>query len=95
MSGSELFDNYEQEFNSIYASISHKLNIILPSQSGEKKKEIIRGLEREFRECDELLGQMEVELHSLAAHSRSKLSPRLRSYKSEIEAQRKEFVRNG
>lgn len=89
---SGLFENYEQEFNTLFSSIANKINIIVPSQSGEKKKEILRGLEREFREADEVLGQMEVELHSLPAQARAKLQPRLRGYKTEIEKQRKEFV---
>ncbi|RUS27796.1 vesicle transport v-SNARE protein N-terminus-domain-containing protein [Jimgerdemannia flammicorona] len=91
--GSELFENYAQDYTTISASIKQKVEQAIPSQSGEQRKATIRAVEREAEEADEIVGQMEIEILNLPQSTRTRLQPRLRNYKSELDKLKRDLKR--
>ncbi|CAG8522359.1 5066_t:CDS:2 [Diversispora eburnea] len=85
VTGSELFQSYEQEFEQIAQSISGKINDTLPLLTGEKRKATIRAAEREIEEAEEIVAQMEMEVLNLPPSTRTRLQARMRIYKSNVE----------
>lgn len=88
--GSELFESYEQDLNTIKESIKQKLNTQIPSLNGEPRKAIIRALEREIEEADEIVGQMDMEILNLPQSVRTRPQSRLRGYKSELDKMKRD-----
>ncbi|CAG8536444.1 15917_t:CDS:2, partial [Acaulospora colombiana] len=82
---SELFEQYEQDFEQISQSILQKINVTLPSQSGEKRKATTRAAEREIEEAEEIVAQMEMEVMNLPTATRARLQAKVRVYKSNVE----------
>ncbi|KAF1807512.1 t-SNARE [Mucor lusitanicus] len=91
--GSELFSSYEQDFTSITDSIKQKIEHQIPTQKGEERKAVIRAVEREIDEADEILGQMEMEILNIPTPSRTRLQAKLRLYKSEAEKLKRDLRR--
>lgn len=91
--GSELFSSYEQDFTSVTDSIKLKIEQQIPNQKGEERKAIIRAVEREVDEADEILGQMEMEILNIPTPSRTRLQAKLRLYKSEAEKLKRDLRR--
>ncbi|KAJ3120826.1 hypothetical protein HK098_004224 [Nowakowskiella sp. JEL0407] len=60
----------------------------------KQRKLSVNQTERELEEADEILGQMEIELQSLAAPIRTKLQPRVRVYKDEVKKYKKELSKS-
>ncbi|KAI8975173.1 t-SNARE [Mycotypha africana] len=92
-SGSELFNNYEQDFTTLTESIKSKIEQQIPSQSGEERKTTIRSVERELDEANEIIGQMEMEVLNVPTPSRTRLQAKLRLYKSEAEKLKRDLRR--
>ncbi|ORX80280.1 V-snare-domain-containing protein [Basidiobolus meristosporus CBS 931.73] len=93
MSGvSELFDSYEQEYLVLRNSLGVKIDTQLPTLRGEERKALGRASERELEEIDEIVKQMEIELHNLPQTLRSRLHGKMRTYKAEITQLKKQFV---
>ncbi|KAI9601322.1 hypothetical protein H4Q26_001138 [Puccinia striiformis f. sp. tritici PST-130] len=63
--GLELFSSYEQEFNDLVISIRNALNVEAKNSVGEQRKAVLRRVERDYEEAEEILSQMDVELQSL------------------------------
>ncbi|KAJ1551590.1 hypothetical protein HK096_007511 [Nowakowskiella sp. JEL0078] len=83
-SGSEVFATYEREYATLQEAIRAKISSNVPAASGEQRKLVVNQAERELEEADEIIGQMEIELQSLAISVRTKLQPRVRIYKDEV-----------
>lgn len=88
-----LFENYAVDFLNITDSINKKINQQLPTLSAEAKKTLIRAIEREMEEAEEIYQSMELELNSLSASLRNQLQPRLRGYKIDYEKMKSEMRR--
>jgi vesicle transport through interaction with t-SNAREs protein 1 len=91
--GSQLFENYEQEYRTLSLSIANKINTVLPKQIGEPRKATTRAIERELEEADEILGQMELEIQRLPTSTKIQLSTRLRSSKADLEKLKRDLKR--
>merc|ERR1711939_213918 len=91
--GLEVYDSYEQDYKTIAASISSKLNGEAKVLKGEARKALLRRTEMELEEADEIIEQMEVEVQSVPKEHKTKLQVKLRSYKAEL-AKHKSEVRN-
>ncbi|KAI9279560.1 vesicle transport v-SNARE protein N-terminus-domain-containing protein [Sporodiniella umbellata] len=91
--GSELFSNYEQEFNQLSDSVKEKIERCIPQQKGEERKATMRAVERELDESEEILGQMEMEILNIPTPSRTRLQAKLRLYKSEAEKLKRDLRR--
>ncbi|KAJ3282544.1 hypothetical protein HK104_010838 [Borealophlyctis nickersoniae] len=90
--GSEIFETYQKEYDTLHESLVEKVGAI-PTATGEQKKLLINQAQREFEEADEIISQMEAELSSLAAPVRSRLTPRLRSFKDDIKKLKRELAK--
>ncbi|KAI3654375.1 hypothetical protein MP228_001094 [Amoeboaphelidium protococcarum] len=93
MATTGIFDNYETDYNAISQSISKKLNTQLPVLSGEARRTLVRAIERELDEADEILQSMEMELMSLPTVSKSKLQPKMKGYRTDYDKLKAEFKR--
>jgi len=93
MSNSELFESYENDFGQVSASIGDKINNIIPSQAGEKRKATIRAAEREIEEAEEIISQMEMELLNLQQSTRSRFQAKTRGHKSDLEKLKRDLKR--
>ncbi|KAH9473359.1 hypothetical protein Pst134EA_000431 [Puccinia striiformis f. sp. tritici] len=82
--GLELFSSYEQEFNDLVISIRNALNVEAKNSVGEQRKAVLRRVERDYEEAEEILSQMDVELHSLDRALKPTISQKLKSYKAEL-----------
>ncbi|KAG0164925.1 hypothetical protein DFQ30_009187 [Apophysomyces sp. BC1015] len=91
--GSELFTSYEQEFQTLAASIKSKIEQNVPHQTGEERKATIRAIEREIDEADEIIGQMELEIVNIPTPSRTRLQAKMRLHKSECETLKRDLRR--
>ncbi|KAI9139203.1 t-SNARE [Paraphysoderma sedebokerense] len=91
--GSDLFQTYEQDYVSISKSIAGKLT---ESKSGkvvgEPLKSLFRAIEREIEEAEEILSQMDIEVYSLPPTTRTKLQPKLKNYKAEVDKWKKDLT---
>ncbi|KNZ50027.1 hypothetical protein VP01_463g15 [Puccinia sorghi] len=84
MPGLELFNSYEQEFNDLVISIRNALNVDAKNSVGEQRKAILRRVERDYEEAEEILSQMDVELQSLDRALKPTISQKLKSFKGEL-----------
>ncbi|ORX44426.1 V-snare-domain-containing protein [Hesseltinella vesiculosa] len=91
MNASELFDNYQQDFDTLFESISSKIHNLIPSYPGDERKKTINAAERELDEVDEVLEQMEMEMLSLPANTRSLLHSQYNTNKAEAEKLKEEL----
>ncbi|POW18974.1 hypothetical protein PSHT_05270 [Puccinia striiformis] len=82
--GLELFSSYEQEFNDLVISIRNALNVEAKNSVGEQRKAVLRRVERDYEEAEEILSQMDVELQSLDRALKPTISQKLKSYKAEL-----------
>ncbi|TPX34050.1 hypothetical protein SmJEL517_g03215 [Synchytrium microbalum] len=89
---SAIFEEYQKEYDTVHESISQKLASV-PSVAAEQKKLLVSQTKRELEEADEIISQMEMELLSLPGPIRSRLQPRVKSYKDEIKKFEKELNR--
>ncbi|KAJ1943093.1 Vesicle transport V-snare protein [Linderina macrospora] len=88
---SELFDNYENEYAGLVATVKQRLETTLPELVGDERRTALRTTERELEEATELAGQMEMELLTLQGPTRSRAAPRVRQYKSDVERLKREL----
>ncbi|KAJ3037717.1 hypothetical protein HDV00_001366 [Rhizophlyctis rosea] len=90
--GSEIFDTYQKEYETLHESLVQKVNAI-PTAAPDQRKLLSNEAERLLEEADELLSSMEVELSSLAQPIRTRLTPRLRSFKDDIKKVRRDLTK--
>jgi vesicle transport through interaction with t-SNAREs protein 1 len=88
--GSELFASYEADFKLVQADLNQKLDQI-PELSGERRKAVVGQAERAVEEADELIGQMNIEIQNIPNSSRSKINPRFRNYKSDVDKAKRDL----
>uniref|UniRef100_A0A1D1ZIZ3 Vesicle transport v-SNARE 12 n=1 Tax=Anthurium amnicola TaxID=1678845 RepID=A0A1D1ZIZ3_9ARAE len=94
MSNSELFESYENDFSQVTVSIGNKINNVIPSQAGEKRKTTIRAAEREIEEAEEIISQMEMEILNIQQpSSRTRLQAKTRAHKSDLEKLKRDLKR--
>ncbi|TPX64751.1 hypothetical protein SpCBS45565_g05648 [Spizellomyces sp. 'palustris'] len=88
--GSEILGTYQKEYDTLHESLLSKVETIAAT-TGEQKKLLYNQAERELEEADEIVSQMEVELASLAAATRMRLAPRVRSFKEDVKKIRRDL----
>ena len=85
-----VFESYEQQFSTITADITARINKI-PNLTGTEKKTACGVVQGNIDESGELLEQMEVELHDLPPAVRPPLTHRMGNYRAELERLKKQF----
>lgn len=76
-----LFESYEADFKSALDSVKGRLE---SAGTGEQRKAVVRRVEMELDEADELISQMEVEIHGMPASIRSQYAARVKTSKTEL-----------
>jgi len=79
-----LFNNYEQDFQQIIASIRDKLEGNSQSESIEQRKTALRRVEMELDEADEMVSQMEIELQGIPQSIKPQYQARIKSAKADL-----------
>ncbi|CAD6585023.1 MAG: hypothetical protein CYPHOPRED_002951, partial [Cyphobasidiales sp. Tagirdzhanova-0007] len=82
--GLEVFDSYETDYRTIASSVQGKLEGEARDAKGEARKAVLRRVERELEEADEIIEQMDVEVQSVPREHKTKLQVKLRSYKGDL-----------
>ncbi|KAN0103802.1 vesicle transport v-snare protein vti1 [Russula decolorans] len=83
-SPASLFDSYEQEFQQILQNIRQRLEGDGSDQRGEQKKAVLRRVEMELDEADEMIAQMEIEIQGIPQSIRPKYQSRIRTSKADL-----------
>jgi len=82
---SQIFDGYEREFNDYASSISRQTALV-PSLSGDEKKEKIVSVETDISEAEALIRRMDLEARSIQSPAtKTPLLAKLRDFKSELQ----------
>lgn len=93
-SSSEIFNTYFSEYTTLSASLKTKLSETLPTApNAESRKLVLSQTERELEEAEEILHQLEVEILSLPVQQRTRLQPKVKDVKAEIDGFKKDLVR--
>jgi len=79
-----LFNNYEQDFQQIIASIRDKVEGNSNSEGVEQRKTALRRVEMELDEADEMVSQMEIELQGMPQSIKPQYQARIKSAKAEL-----------
>ncbi|EJD41298.1 hypothetical protein AURDEDRAFT_68944 [Auricularia subglabra TFB-10046 SS5] len=84
MDNATLFSSYEQDFQQIIQSAQAKLDGEAKEQRGEQRKATLRRVDMELDEADEMVSQMEVEIHGMPASIKSQFQARARQAKADL-----------
>jgi len=84
-----LFNNYEQDFQQIIASIRDKVEGNSKSEGIEQRKTALRRVEMELDEADEMVSQMEIELQGMPQSIKPQYQARIKSAKAELSRYKK------
>jgi len=84
-----LFDSYEQDFQQFIGTIQKKLEAEGSDDRGEQQKAVLRRVEMELDEADEMVSQMEIEIQGIPHAIRSQYHTRLRTAKSDLSRYKK------
>ncbi|KXN81234.1 hypothetical protein AN958_05695 [Leucoagaricus sp. SymC.cos] len=85
----QLFDSYEADFQLLISSIKDKLEGSGRILQGEQKKAALRKVEIELDEADDIISQLEIEIHGIPTSIRGQYTTRLRQTKAELTRYRK------
>ncbi|KAJ3201509.1 hypothetical protein HDU67_001297, partial [Dinochytrium kinnereticum] len=91
MSGSEIFDTYEQEYATLYDSITKRITVAISAASPDHRHLLINQTKRDLEEADEIISQMDLELLSMAGPLRSQLSRRVKEFKEEMKRAKRDL----
>lgn len=91
--GLEVYESYETDYKQLAASIGGKLKGEAKDATGEQRKAVLRRVEMELEEADEIIEQMDVEVQSVPREHKTKLQVKLRAYKGEMARYKAEVVR--
>jgi len=79
-----LFNNYEQDFQQIIASIRDKVDGNSKGEGVEQRKTALRRVEMELDEADEMVSQMEIELQGMPQSIKPQYQARIKSAKADL-----------
>ncbi|ORY34731.1 t-SNARE [Naematelia encephala] len=84
-----LFENYDEDFKQLVASLKGKLEGDVKTLKGEQKKAALKKVSEELDEAEEIIAQMEVELPSMPLSIRQTYTTRLRTSKEALDKVKK------
>jgi len=79
-----LFENYDEDFKQLVASLKGKLEGDVRTIQGEQRKAALRRVEEELDEAEEIISQMEIEVPSMPVSIRNTYATRLASSKADL-----------
>jgi len=80
-----LFDSYEQDFHQFIQAINKKLE----GEDNEDRKAVLRRVDMELDEADEMVSQMEIEIQGMSPSVRMGYNTRLRTAKADLARHKK------
>lgn len=87
-----LLENYEQQYAIINADITSKIGKLkLLDQNDNSRRNIISEIDRQLEEVQELMEQMDLEIHEVDSATRPKYKTRIESYRAESERLSQEY----
>ncbi|WWD04345.1 hypothetical protein V865_002414 [Kwoniella europaea PYCC6329] len=84
-----LFENYDEDFKQLLASLKGKLEGDVKQLKGEQRKSALKKVSEELDEAEEIVAQMEVELPSMPLSIRQTYQGRLATSKQGLEKVKK------
>ncbi|WWC92820.1 uncharacterized protein L201_007779 [Kwoniella dendrophila CBS 6074] len=84
-----LFENYDEDFKQLLASLKSKLEGDVKQLKGEQRKAALKKVSEELDEAEEIVAQMEVELPSMPVSIRQTYQGRLATSKQGLEKVKK------
>jgi len=84
-----LFDSYEQDFQQFIETIREKLEGEGSGDGSEQRKAVLRRVEMELDEADEMVSQMEIEIQGIPQSVRAQYHTRLRTAKADLSRYKK------
>jgi vesicle transport through interaction with t-SNAREs protein 1 len=88
-SPASLFDSYQQDFQHIIQGVREKLEGGGKVNKGEQRKAVLRRVEIELDEADDIVSQLEVEIQGIPKSLRSQYSSRLKQTKADLNKYKK------
>lgn len=85
MDNATLFESYEADFKQIIASAQGKLNGEAKEAKGEARKAALRRVDMELDDADEMVSQMEVEIHGMPQSIKNQFIARARTAKNDLD----------
>jgi len=76
-----LFDSYEADFKGLMESVKQRLE---GAGTGEQRKAVMRRVEKEVDEADEMISQMELEIQGMPQSIRPQFAGRVKTSKTEL-----------
>ncbi|KAH7098010.1 V-snare-domain-containing protein [Auriculariales sp. MPI-PUGE-AT-0066] len=84
MDNATLFQSYESDLKQILASAQAKLDGEAKEAKGEARKAALRRVDMELDEADEMVSQMEVEIHGMPQSIKGQFLTRARNAKTDL-----------
>lgn len=82
---SENFESLEDDFISIKDAVIAKINDLLYKTSGEKRKNLIREIQRELDDAQRLLDELQIEAKAAPHPFRLQMNNRLKQYRQDLQ----------
>lgn len=79
-----LFESYENDFQTLIATVKEKLDGDAKEQRGEQRKATLRRVDMELDEADEMVSQMEIEIQGMPQSIKSRYQTRAKNCKAEL-----------
>jgi len=84
-----LFDSYQQDFQHIIQGVREKLEGGGKVNKGEQRKAVLRRVEIELDEADDIVSQLEVEIQGIPKSMRGQYASRLKQAKADLNKYKK------
>lgn len=91
---SENFESLEDDFISIKDGVTTKINDLLFKSSGEKRKNLIREIQRELDDAQRLLEDLQVEAKAAPHPFRLQMNNRIKQYRQDLQNLKRKVTQN-
>ncbi|KAJ8295989.1 MFS transporter prlL [Rhodotorula toruloides] len=81
---SSVFTEYETDLTTVLQGVADKLSGEAATLRGEERRALLRRVERELEEADEIVEQMEIEMQTADAMDRQNMQNKLRAHKASL-----------
>ena len=86
---SDLFENYETDFNLAYTDAQSKLDEVYGLENVTRRVELMKAIESLIDDCHDLVDSMSLEIQQIATHERAMYNSKLRTYRSDLDKLKK------
>lgn len=83
--GTEMFANYESDFQLAYQEISQKLQDLPDLPTSEERKASVQAIKRAIDEANEIIDQLAIEVQNIPSSERAQFNSKLRKYRGDLD----------